>query len=85
MIDSITLEEAPNNLTDWIGQRARWIKGFIQTIYVFIQVKKDYTKLGLLKIAAVYIFVGLSTYSFFFLPWLILLMCTSQDLILQTP
>jgi cellulose synthase/poly-beta-1,6-N-acetylglucosamine synthase-like glycosyltransferase len=74
MIDSTTLEEAPNNLTDWIGQRARWIKGFIQTIYVFIQVKKDYTKLGLLKIAAVYIFVGLSTYSFFFLPWLILLM-----------
>jgi len=74
MIDSTTLEEAPNNLTDWIGQRARWIKGFIQTIYVFIQAKKDYTKLGLLKIAAVYIFVGLSTYSFFFLPWLILLM-----------
>ena len=74
MIDSTTLEEAPNNISDWIGQRARWIKGFIQTIYVFIQAKKDYTKLGLLKIAAVYIFVGLSTYSFFFLPWLILLM-----------
>jgi len=74
MIDSTTLEEAPNNLTDWMGQRARWIKGFIQTIYVFIQAKKDYTKLGLLKIATVYIFVGLSTYSFFFLPWLILLM-----------
>ena len=74
MIDSTTLEEAPNNISDWIGQRARWIKGFIQTIYVFIQAKKDYTKLGLLKIAAVYIFVRLSTYSFFFLPWLILLM-----------
>ncbi len=74
MIDSTTMEEAPNNLIDWIGQRARWIKGFIQTIYVFIQAKKDYTKLGLLKVATVYIFVGLSTYSFFFLPWLILLL-----------
>ena len=47
MIDSTTMEEAPNNLIDWIGQRARWIKGFIQTIYVFIQAKKDYTRLGL--------------------------------------
>ncbi len=75
MIDSTTMEEAPNNLIDWIGQRARWIKGFIQTIYVFIQAKKDYTKLGLLKISTVYIFVGLSTYSFFFLPWLILFLC----------
>ena len=50
MIDSTTMEEAPNNLIDWIGQRARWIKGFIQTIYVFIQAKKDYTRLGLLKL-----------------------------------
>lgn len=74
MIDSTTMEEAPNNLIDWISQRARWIKGFIQTISVFIQAKKDYKKLGLLKIATVYIFVGLSTYSFFFLPWLLLVL-----------
>jgi cellulose synthase/poly-beta-1,6-N-acetylglucosamine synthase-like glycosyltransferase len=74
MIDSITMEEAPNNLKHWIGQRARWIKGFIKTIYVFMRVKKDYKKLGILKIFTVYIFVGISTYSFFFLPWLALLM-----------
>jgi glycosyltransferase XagB len=74
MIDSITMEEAPNNLNDWIKQRSRWIKGFIQTIYIFAQSRKDYKKLKALKIFTVYIFVGISTYSFFFLPWLVLLM-----------
>ncbi|RTK92775.1 MAG: glycosyltransferase [Rickettsiales bacterium] len=74
MIDSITMEEAPAQLGSWIYQRSRWIKGFIQTIFVFIKTKKDYSKFGLMKIFAVYIFVGLSTYSFFFLPWLLLIL-----------
>ncbi|GAB4168658.1 MAG: hypothetical protein Tsb006_7130 [Rickettsiaceae bacterium] len=73
MIDSTTMEEAPSNLTDWLAQRARWIKGFIQTILVFMKTKKDRAKFGLIKTVSVYIFVGLSTYSFFFLPWLLLI------------
>ena len=32
--------------------------------------KKDYKRFGILKVASVYVFVGLSAYSFFCLPWL---------------
>lgn len=34
MFDSITLEEAPINLLEWINQRTRWTKGHIQTCIV---------------------------------------------------
>ncbi len=74
MIDSITMEEAPSQLDGWLYQRSRWIKGFIQTIFVFMKTKKDYKKFSLIKIFTVYIFVGLSTYSFIFLPWLLLIL-----------
>lgn len=70
MINSTTLEEVPNNLKDWTMQRSRWIKGFIQTILVFSRNKNNFAKLGLLKSATVITFIGLSTYSILFLPWL---------------
>ena len=34
VINSQTLEEAPNNLKTWLNQRIRWIKGHIQTFLV---------------------------------------------------
>ncbi len=70
MIDSTTMEEAPNNIKDWMTQRSRWIKGFIQTILVFSKSKNNFVKLGLLKSMTVVTFIGLSTYSILFLPWL---------------
>lgn len=36
-IDSLTMEEAPNNLRAWIKQRTRWIKGFMQTYFVHMR------------------------------------------------
>ena len=74
MINSVTMEESPTDVWTWIAQRARWIKGFIQTSYVFLKIKKDYSKFNMLKIFTVYVFVGLSTYSFFCLPWLIFML-----------
>lgn len=74
LINSTTMEEAPTDVATWMAQRARWIKGFIQTICVFIKIKKDPKKLSLINICTVYIFVGLSTYSFFCLPWLLLIL-----------
>lgn len=71
LIDSQTLEESPIGLKNWLLQRVRWIKGFIQTIYVFMISPKDYKRLNWLKIFSVYIFVGFSSYSFFCMPWLI--------------
>jgi glycosyltransferase XagB len=37
MIDSITLEEANSRLGNWIRQRSRWIKGYLQTWLVHMR------------------------------------------------
>jgi cellulose synthase/poly-beta-1,6-N-acetylglucosamine synthase-like glycosyltransferase len=37
MIDSTTLEEANSELSNWIRQRSRWIKGYIQTYLVHMR------------------------------------------------
>lgn len=34
IIDSITLEEANSDIKNWIRQRSRWIKGYLQTYFV---------------------------------------------------
>ena len=61
LINSTTMEEAPTDVATWMAQIARWIKGFIQTLYIFIKAKKDLSKFSIFKICTVYIF-GLSTY-----------------------
>ncbi|MCP5369814.1 MAG: glycosyltransferase [Rickettsiaceae bacterium] len=73
MIDSITMEEAPDHCITWIGQRARWIKGFIQTIGVFMKTDINYNIFSMQKVLVVYIFMGLSVYNFIFLPWLLMI------------
>ncbi len=37
IIDSVTLEEANSNLKNWIRQRSRWIKGYLQTYFVHLR------------------------------------------------
>ena len=37
MIDSDTMEEAPNTLSAWVKQRTRWIKGYMQTWLVHMR------------------------------------------------
>ncbi len=37
IIDSITLEEANSSVKNWIRQRSRWIKGYIQTYLVHMR------------------------------------------------
>jgi glycosyltransferase XagB len=37
VIDSTTYEEAPANVGDWIGQRSRWFKGWMQTWLVHMR------------------------------------------------
>ncbi len=34
IVDSVTWEEAPFKVKDWVGQRSRWIKGYFQTFWV---------------------------------------------------
>jgi glycosyltransferase XagB len=79
LMNSITMEEAPDNLSIWIAQRSRWIKGFIQTFFVFIRNRDAYKKLGFVKISSIYIFVGFSTYGFFIFPWLFIIFMLEVD------
>ncbi len=37
MIDSLTLEEANPEVRNWIRQRSRWIKGYLQTYFVHMR------------------------------------------------
>ena len=37
MIDSTTLEEANSNLANWMRQRSRWLKGYMQTYFVHMR------------------------------------------------
>jgi cellulose synthase/poly-beta-1,6-N-acetylglucosamine synthase-like glycosyltransferase len=47
MLNSYTLEEANNKLWNWVRQRSRWFKGYIQTYLVHMrQPKKTLNKLG---------------------------------------
>jgi glycosyltransferase involved in cell wall biosynthesis/cellulose synthase/poly-beta-1,6-N-acetylglucosamine synthase-like glycosyltransferase/O-antigen/teichoic acid export membrane protein len=37
IIDSVTLEEANSRVKNWIRQRSRWLKGYIQTYFVHMR------------------------------------------------
>ncbi len=37
MLDSTTYEEAPSHLNNWLRQRSRWIKGYLQTYLVHMR------------------------------------------------
>lgn len=37
IVDSETLEEANSDLANWLNQRSRWIKGYIQTYFVHMR------------------------------------------------
>ena len=44
IIDSMTYEEANSNLKNWIRQRSRWIKGYLQTYLVHMRNPIDLAK-----------------------------------------
>jgi len=44
IFDSTTLEEANSNLKNWIRQRSRWIKGYIQTYFIHMREPVAFTR-----------------------------------------
>lgn len=70
LLDSLTLEECPISLGNWFHQRARWIKGYIQTSLVYWANKSDRKKLDINKKFSIMVFVCLIPYSFFSVPWI---------------
>jgi glycosyltransferase involved in cell wall biosynthesis len=48
VIDSTTYEEAPDNVCNWLGQRSRWFKGWMQTWLVHMREPRQiFNELGI--------------------------------------
>lgn len=74
MLDSFTMEEAPNAVVPWIRQRSRWIKGYMQTWLVHMRSPAQlYRTLGWRGFMGFQFFVGLSCFTFLTAPlvWLL--------------
>lgn len=46
MLDSTTYEEANSQMKNWLRQRSRWIKGYMQTYLVQMRHPRDYLRSG---------------------------------------
>jgi cellulose synthase/poly-beta-1,6-N-acetylglucosamine synthase-like glycosyltransferase len=68
VIKSYTLEEAPIYLENWVLQRTRWQKGFLQTFLIHIADFQGNKKLSFLNFINIFLTVGLSFFSFFLIP-----------------
>jgi glycosyltransferase XagB len=59
VIDSTTHEEATSQLKNWIRQRSRWLKGYMQTYFVHTRNYKDFiTQKGILHYIVFQLTVG---------------------------
>jgi cellulose synthase/poly-beta-1,6-N-acetylglucosamine synthase-like glycosyltransferase len=83
VIDSYTYEEAPISIGNWLNQSSRWIKGFMQTFFVFLKLNRSKSKLNNRQILSIYVFVGISTYSFCCLPWILLMVVKNSNPIIN--
>ncbi len=76
MLDSDTMEEAPNTLHAWMQQRTRWIKGYMQTWLVHMRHPiRLLHGLGSSGFIGFQCFVALSSFSYLTAPlsWLVVL------------
>jgi len=74
MLDSYTMEEAPNAVLPWLRQRSRWIKGYMQTWLVHMRSPKAlYLALGNRGFIGFQFFIGFSCFTFLSAPivWLL--------------
>jgi cellulose synthase/poly-beta-1,6-N-acetylglucosamine synthase-like glycosyltransferase len=59
VLDSLTLEEANSDFINWMKQRSRWYKGYLQTFLVHMRdVRTMYRVLGLRQVCLFMLFVG---------------------------
>ena len=68
ILNSYTLEEAPFKLEDWIFQRKRWMKGYLQTFFAHFLDFKGNKIIGLWNIFGIIALIGFSFFSFFLIP-----------------
>jgi cellulose synthase/poly-beta-1,6-N-acetylglucosamine synthase-like glycosyltransferase len=62
VLDSTTYEEANSQVKNWIRQRSRWIKGYMQTYLVYMRHPETYLTRGrLAEFFSLQVFVGAKT------------------------
>jgi len=73
-VNSITMEEAPSNLSAWLKQRKRWIKGFMQTYIVHMrQPLRFIREAGFKSFLTLQFFIGLPPIIYILSPFMLLL------------
>jgi cellulose synthase/poly-beta-1,6-N-acetylglucosamine synthase-like glycosyltransferase len=73
VLDSTTYEEANNDFFNWIRQRSRWIKGYMQTYLVHMRDPVNlYKKIGLKGFFGFQFFIGGTFFTFLIYPILLL-------------
>lgn len=76
MLNSYTHEEAPSTIGNWLRQRSRWIKGFMQTYLVHMRHPKMlYKTLNLKGFIAFQCYVGAPAVIFLLAPFMWLTWC----------
>jgi cellulose synthase/poly-beta-1,6-N-acetylglucosamine synthase-like glycosyltransferase len=71
MLDSTTYEEANSRVKNWIRQRSRWIKGYMQTYLVYMRQPQEYLRKGRLReFFSLQLFVGGKTAVLFVNPFM---------------
>ncbi len=76
MLDSVTLEEGNSNVVNWIRQRSRWIKGYMQTYLVHTRETAAFVKQRGIHVLLFHLIIG-GKISFIFinpLLWVVTLM-----------
>lgn len=58
LIDSETLEEANSNVANWLRQRTRWIKGYLQTYLIHTRTPKTFAQTNSLHFLLFHLLVG---------------------------
>jgi cellulose synthase/poly-beta-1,6-N-acetylglucosamine synthase-like glycosyltransferase len=69
VLDSVTMEEGNSNLRNWIRQRSRWIKGYLQTYLVHMRHPWRYLRRGMYReFASLQFIIGGTPATFFVNP-----------------
>lgn len=69
LINSFTMEESPFGLENWILQRTRWMKGYLQTFLTHVLDVKGNKKTETSQFLNLFFSIGLSFFSFFLIPF----------------
>lgn len=72
VVNSTTYEEANTHVGNWIRQRSRWLKGYMQTYLVHMRTPlRSYRKLGHAGFWGFQFFIGGTIFSTLIVPWLL--------------